>query len=73
MSSGDVQNVLENVGLFCGKYGEVCGLQMSSFHIKGRGSEVSVCLKTVMVKIIQGDQKVSVHLIIKIRKVLGRI
>jgi hypothetical protein len=38
---------------------------------RGRGSEISVCLKTVMVKVIQGDKKVSVHLIIKIQKLLG--
>jgi hypothetical protein len=37
MLSGDVQNILENVGLFCGKYGDVWGLQMSSFRIEGEG------------------------------------
>jgi hypothetical protein len=50
MSSGDVQNILENVGLFCWKYFEVCGL----FRIERRASEINVCLKTVIVKIIQG-------------------
>jgi hypothetical protein len=58
MSSGDVQNILENVGPFCGKYCDVCRLQMSSFRIKGRVGEINVCLKTIMIKIIQGDQKV---------------
>ena len=54
MSSGDVQYILENVGIFCWKYFEVCGLQISSFRIKRRGSEINVCLKTVIVKIIPG-------------------
>jgi hypothetical protein len=55
MSPGDVQNILENVGPFCGKYGEVYGLQTSSFRIQRRGCEINVCLKAVMVKILQGD------------------
>ena len=57
MSFGDVQNILENVGLFRWKCFEVCGLQMSSFRTNRRGSEINVCLKTVIVKIIQRDSK----------------